>query len=112
MKRFGTIELNNLKFHAYHGCLPEERTAGNDFVVNLSCKVDLRKAIIDGDCKLTLKAYTGALYLFVPQNVNITMHVKIVSGDVDNRTVKCTSPSAPKLNLDICSVMGKVVVKN
>lgn len=44
MKRFGTIELKNLKFHAYHGCLPEERTAGNDFVVNLSCKVDMRLA--------------------------------------------------------------------
>ena len=43
MNPLGTIELKDLKFHAYHGCLPEERTAGNDFVVNLSCKVDLRK---------------------------------------------------------------------
>lgn len=41
---FGTIELKNLKFHAYHGCLPEERTAGNDFVVDLACTVDLRAA--------------------------------------------------------------------
>ena len=44
MKRFGTIELRDLKFHAYHGCLPEERTDGNDFVVNLRCKVDMRLA--------------------------------------------------------------------
>ena len=44
MKKYGTIELKNLKFHAYHGCLPEERTAGNDFVVNLTCKVPLKKA--------------------------------------------------------------------
>lgn len=90
----------------------ERFTGANACVCMGNMKVDLRKAIIDGDCKLSLKAYAGALYLFVPQNVNITMHVKIVSGDVDNRTVKCTSPSAPKLNLDICSVMGKVVVKN
>ena len=44
MKKYGTIELRNLKFHAYHGCLPEERTAGNDFVVNLTCKAPLKKA--------------------------------------------------------------------
>lgn len=44
MNKFGTIELRDLKFHAYHGCLPEERTAGNDFVVNLRCRVDLRLA--------------------------------------------------------------------
>ena len=93
--------------------LEGERFSGAEasvFMGNL--KIDLRKAIIDGDCKLKLKATTGSLYLMVPQNVNITMHVKMYSGDVDNRTVKCNSTSAPKLNLEICSIMGKVVVKN
>lgn len=31
-----TIELNNLRFHAFHGLYPEERSAGNEFEVNLS----------------------------------------------------------------------------
>ena len=44
MNKYGTIELRQLKFHAYHGCLPEERITGADYEVNLTCKVDLRKA--------------------------------------------------------------------
>jgi dihydroneopterin aldolase len=30
-----TISLNNVRFRAYHGLHPEERSKGNDFVVNM-----------------------------------------------------------------------------
>jgi 7,8-dihydroneopterin aldolase/epimerase/oxygenase len=30
-----TISLNNVRFRAYHGMMPEERQKGNDFVVNM-----------------------------------------------------------------------------
>ena len=38
----GKIELRGLEFHAFHGCLPEERENGNLFVVDFSgvCDVD------------------------------------------------------------------------
>ena len=36
--------MRNLKFRAYHGCLPQERIAGADYIVDLKCTVDLRKA--------------------------------------------------------------------
>ena len=29
------ILLNNLRFHAFHGVLPQERVVGNDYVVSL-----------------------------------------------------------------------------
>ncbi|GHV50249.1 7,8-dihydroneopterin aldolase [Bacteroidia bacterium] len=38
------IELKNMRFYAYHGVFPQERSAGNHFVVNLQLKAPLEKA--------------------------------------------------------------------
>lgn len=40
----GRIELNGMQFHAFHGCLPEEKTNGNDFIVDLSFTCDITGA--------------------------------------------------------------------
>ena len=32
----GTIYIKDLRLHAFHGVLPQEREVGNDYVVNLS----------------------------------------------------------------------------
>ena len=32
----GKIELQGMKFHAYHGVLPQEKRVGGEFVVNRS----------------------------------------------------------------------------
>lgn len=39
-----TISLENMEFHAYHGCLEHEQALGNTFVVNLSMELDTQKA--------------------------------------------------------------------
>ena len=39
------IELRGLNFFAYHGVLPEERGRGNTFVVDLSLKANIARAI-------------------------------------------------------------------
>ena len=39
-----TIELSGMEFHAFHGCLPEERRDGNLFVVDFECEYDISKA--------------------------------------------------------------------
>ena len=41
----GYIYLRNLKFHAYHGVLPQERATGNDYVVNLRVGYPLQDAM-------------------------------------------------------------------
>lgn len=38
-----TIELVGMEFHAFHGCLEEERRDGNTFVVDFRGKANLRK---------------------------------------------------------------------
>ena len=35
------IVLQDLRFHAYHGVLPQERLTGNDYVVNLRIGYDI-----------------------------------------------------------------------
>jgi len=37
----GIIELDNMEFHAYHGCMEEEKIIGNTFLVNLKVKTDV-----------------------------------------------------------------------
>lgn len=38
------IILENMEFHAYHGCLEHEKTLGNTFLLSLSMKLNTEKA--------------------------------------------------------------------
>lgn len=39
------IYLKNVRFHAYHGVLPQETQVGNDYVVNLDVSYDFSRAM-------------------------------------------------------------------
>ena len=39
------ILLQDLKFHAFHGVLPQERKTGNDYLVSLRIKYDVTNAL-------------------------------------------------------------------
>lgn len=47
MRSIMTIELCNLRFHAFHGLYPEEQITGNEFEVNLFMAYETNKEIID-----------------------------------------------------------------
>lgn len=40
----GLIEVNDIKIHAFHGCLDEEAKIGQEYIVDVSIKTDLKKA--------------------------------------------------------------------
>ena len=40
-----TIALRNLRFHASHGVMPQERLTGGDFLVSLKVKYDVGRAL-------------------------------------------------------------------
>lgn len=40
----GIIELEEMEFYAYHGCYREEKVVGNRFLVNVSIRLDMRRA--------------------------------------------------------------------
>ena len=50
----GYVCLNNVRFHARHGVLPQERLTGGEFVVNLRAKYPLAKAMGSDDVDDTL----------------------------------------------------------
>ena len=50
----GTILLENMKFHAFHGVLPEERTVGNTYSVTVKFTFDFSKAAKSDDLGETI----------------------------------------------------------
>ncbi len=45
----GIIELEGMRFRAFHGCFEQERREGNDFVVDFRAEVDAGRAA-ESDC--------------------------------------------------------------
>lgn len=44
LNSLGAIELIGMEFHAHHGCLKEEKTEGNTFIVDFLGHTGIRKA--------------------------------------------------------------------
>ena len=49
-----TILLNNVRFHAFHGVMPQERTVGADFTLSLRLKADVWDAVLTDDLSSTI----------------------------------------------------------
>lgn len=56
----GTIYLDNLRFHAFHGVQKQERNVGNDYIVNVSVQYPLELACDSDDVNDTLNYATLA----------------------------------------------------
>ncbi len=50
----GKIFIDNMRFHACHGVLPQERITGGDFVVSVSATYPLAEAVATDDVAATL----------------------------------------------------------
>lgn len=47
-----TVELCGMEFHAFHGCLEEERTQGNRFTVDVTYEYEASEAVAEDNlCK-------------------------------------------------------------
>lgn len=44
-----TLELTGMRFYAYHGCLPQERLTGTEYLLDFRCEVDTRRAEASDD---------------------------------------------------------------
>ena len=47
----GTIKVEGIKIHAFHGCLPEEEKMGQEYFVNVTAEGDLSKAVASDELK-------------------------------------------------------------
>ena len=48
------LTLHRLRFHAYHGVLPQERIVGNDYEVTVTLHCDLTRAALSDDVADTI----------------------------------------------------------
>lgn len=96
------IYLRNVRFHAFHGVLPQERIVGNDYLVNLVLDYDFSSAMKTDDLQGTLN------YAEVYQKVKEEMAVpskllEHVAGRIAHRLFS-DFPEIQKLQLSITKV--------
>ena len=48
------ISIDKMRFHAYHGVMPQERVTGGEFVVSLDVKCDIAGAVLSDDVNDTV----------------------------------------------------------
>ncbi|MBQ4162384.1 MAG: dihydroneopterin aldolase [Parabacteroides sp.] len=63
------IELEAMRFYAYHGVMPQERKVGNYYLVNLRLSAPLEKAVVSDDLKDTINYAT--VYEVVKEEMEI-----------------------------------------
>lgn len=61
------ITLSGLRFHAYHGVLPQEQKTGGSFVVDLQVMGNLEKAVYSDELSDTLNY--GTIYELVKEEM-------------------------------------------
>lgn len=96
------IYLRNVRFHAFHGVLPQEGIVGNDYLVNLVLDYDFSSAMKTDDLQGTLN------YAEVYQKVREEMAVpskllEHVAGRIAHRLFS-DIPEIQKLQLSITKV--------
>lgn len=69
MNKTGIIELEGMEFHAFHGCLEEEKQEGNTFTVDFRGKLDISAAA--GSDSLSDTADYGKIYKIVKREMDI-----------------------------------------
>lgn len=78
------ILLQNLKFHAFHGVLPQERLTGNDYMVDLSIKYDVSGALTSDDVNDTLN-YAEVFQLVAQEMAVPSALLERVAGRIGDR---------------------------
>ncbi len=69
----GTISIENMEFHAYHGCYREERIAGNRFLVNLEISTGLENAASSDNLADTINYQLA--YDIIKEQMQIKSHL-------------------------------------
>ncbi|KAF0238898.1 MAG: dihydroneopterin [Prolixibacteraceae bacterium] len=69
----GIIEIEGMKFYAFHGHFDSEQVVGNEFTVNLSIETDMEKAAVSDNLNDALN-YQAA-YKIVKKEMEIPSHL-------------------------------------
>lgn len=87
----GVIELEGMRFWAYHGCLESERSKGNLFLVDFRGETDIRKAVENDRLEDTVNY--GEIYEVVRQEMEVASDLL---EHVAGRIVRAVSDKFPE----------------
>ncbi|MBQ6653608.1 MAG: dihydroneopterin aldolase [Prevotella sp.] len=99
MKYRTCIVIERLRFHAFHGVLPQERLTGNDYEVSLRIDVDVSAAVLSDRVEDTLDY--AAVYRIVSEEMRKPSNlVEHVAGRVGQRLFE-TFPEIERIDMEI-----------
>ncbi len=96
------IYLRNVRFHAFHGVLPQEGIVGNDYLVNLVLDYDFSSAMKTDDLQGTLN-YAEVYQKLREEMVTPSKLLEYVAGRIAHRLFS-DFPEIQKLQLSITKV--------
>jgi len=67
------IDLEEMEFHAFHGCFKEERVVGNKFIVEFGYEFDSKTAENSDDIQDTINYQL--IYNIVKEEIGISSHL-------------------------------------
>lgn len=73
--------------------------------------LDLRGAVIRGDCMIEATAVFGGVDIFLPENINVRVNSTPIFGGVSNKATSPDVPDAPTLYIEATAVFGGVDLK-
>ncbi|MDR1980060.1 MAG: dihydroneopterin aldolase [Tannerellaceae bacterium] len=91
------IELNNLKFYAFHGVLPQEMLVGNNFLINLTLTAPIEKAVSSDDLDDTIN-YATVYHLIEKEMIIPSKLLEHVAGRI-LRSLKTHFPQLEEIEL-------------
>lgn len=92
MNNIGIMELEGMEFKAYHGCLPQEKVRGNNFIVDFRGELDLSSAAESDNLEDTLNY--ADIYDIVSEEMSIPSELL---ENVAGRIVKSIAARFPQL---------------
>lgn len=96
------ILLENVKFYAFHGVLPQERKVGNDYQVRLRIGYDISRAMVSDDVNDTLNY--AEVYQLLSQEMSVpSALLERVAGRIGDRLFR-KFPAIQSIDLTIIKV--------
>ena len=96
------ILLENVKFYAFHGVLPQERKVGNDYQVSLPIGYDISRAMVSDDVNDTLNY--AEVYQLLSQEMSVpSALLERVAGRIGDRLFR-KFPAIQSIDLTIIKV--------
>ena len=93
------IELEKMRFYAYHGVMPQETKVGNDFVVDLILTAPLEQAVKSDELDDTINY--AAVYAVVKEQIGYPFQADRTCGRTDFVCLKERFPQLAAIELKL-----------